>query len=91
MKPCKRCLIDAISEKELFASIRARIDDLPESERAPEPIYAERLSICQSCDALIGGTCMQCGCFVQLRAAKARMHCPHPKRFWSAHGVEQSQ
>lgn len=35
-----------------------------------------RLEGCKSCDELQNGTCMQCGCYVEIRAARLDMHCP---------------
>ena len=37
---------------------------------------AARLACCKACDALNAGTCMQCGCYVEMRAARLDMHCP---------------
>ena len=40
-------------------------------------VYEERLKKCSACDRLAGGlTCMECGCFVLVRAKKKRLHCP---------------
>ena len=33
-------------------------------------------------DETVACNCGKCGCFVELRAAKADMHCPHEKHFW---------
>ena len=42
----------------------------------PDAAYAARLACCKACDALNAGTCMQCGCYVEMRAARLDMHCP---------------
>lgn len=41
--------------------------------------YEKRLSICKSCDFLNAGTCLKCGCYVELRAAGKNSHCPAKK------------
>ena len=49
---------------------------LPAKKRTPDAEYAARLACCKACDALNAGTCMQCGCYVEMRAARLDMHCP---------------
>ena len=49
---------------------------LPAKKRTPDAAYAARLACCKACDALNAGTCMQCGCYVEMRAARLDMHCP---------------
>ena len=83
MKPCRRCLIDAPDGAALLEAIRARLDSLPDDQKAPQSVYENRLAACQRCDQLVGGTCRQCGCFVLLRAAKRAMGCPAPQPKWT--------
>lgn len=86
MKPfCRRCLLeDMPSEAVLMENIRDLIALLPEEQRAPEESRAARLAICRCCDQLADGTCALCGCFVELRAAKARMRCPAVPAKWTS-------
>lgn len=79
---CRKCLFEEIDRDGVYASIMELIAALPEERRTPEPEYRRRLETCQSCDFLSEGTCGMCGCFVELRAAKADMHCPHEKHLW---------
>lgn len=82
-KPCKRCLLSQMPEEgELQKLIAERIALLPEDEKAEEAVRKERLSLCQTCDKLINGTCGLCGCYVELRAAKKRMACPNVPQKW---------
>ncbi|MBN1777539.1 MAG: hypothetical protein JW811_05395 [Clostridiales bacterium] len=82
-RECRRCpdenTQDGMRLREILGE---RIRLLPEDEKASGAEYAQRLSLCESCDQLNSGTCMQCGCYVELRAAKRRMHCAHPKPKW---------
>lgn len=80
---CRKCLFENIDREGVYASIRELIAALPEERRAAEEEYRRRLSICKECEFLGEGTCGKCGCFVELRAAKADMDCPHEKRFWT--------
>ena len=84
MKPfCRRCLLeDMPAEAALMENIRDLIALLPEEQRAGDGLRAQRLSNCRECDHLADGTCALCGCFVELRAAKARMRCPHVPPKW---------
>ena len=76
MRPC-RCLAgEAPGQEELAALIRERIALIPEEERTPETEYAFRLSRCRACESLNSGTCAQCGCYVEIRAARRWQRCP---------------
>lgn len=81
-KPCRRCLLADISEEELSRAIAARIAAVPEEQRASEEEYGRRLEICKKCNMLVSGTCGKCGCYVELRAARAANRCPHEKGYW---------
>ncbi len=82
MPVCKRCLLADMDASGVYATILRRIEQMPEGQRADAETYRQRLECCRGCDALVNGLCSICGCFIELRAAKAEMHCPHPERFW---------
>lgn len=73
---CTRCLlrdmIEAGDSMEMIEKYRAAIK---EADRVTEEIYESRLSVCQDCEKLNAGTCMACGCYVELRAAAAVSRC----------------
>ena len=80
---CRRCLLeDMPDEAALAKSIRELIDLLPEEKRASADVNAQRLSICRECDQLQNGMCALCGCYVELRTAKAYMKCPFVPKKW---------
>lgn len=80
---CKRCLLSQVPDMaELAKVIRERIALLPEDEKVSEQVMGERLSVCSRCDHLNDGTCGLCGCYAELRAAKARMRCPCVPAKW---------
>ena len=82
IRPC-RCLVGEMpDEAELAKVIRERVESIPEEERTPEKEYAFRLSACRDCGSLNRGTCALCGCYVEIRAAKIRMHCPSVPACW---------
>ena len=46
---------------------------------APEYIIRSRLEICKKCDQKSGVRCLQCGCFISLKAAVSVAQCPKNK------------
>lgn len=81
-KPCTRCLLEQAGEVDLSQAIKERIAAMPQEERAALELYEKRLEKCRECDFLSAGTCLKCGCYAELRAAKRKAYCPHEKRFW---------
>ena len=77
MKECKRCLLREAAEADTFEAIRSKLDQLKPDEKADDALYNSRLEACKSCDHLISGICMKCGCYVEFRAAYRRMKCPN--------------
>lgn len=74
---CRRCLLQEMTdENDYYQSVVRYRAALPAKKRTPDAEYAARLACCKACDALNAGTCMQCGCYVEMRAARLNMHCP---------------
>ena len=67
---CRRCLLQEMTDENDYRAA------LPAKKRTPDAEYAARLACCKACDALNAGTCMQCGCYVEMRAARLDMPCP---------------
>ena len=74
---CKRCLLLESAEGGMLESIKEKIDKLPPDEICESEVYNERLKKCKSCDNLISGVCMKCGCYVEFRAAFKKQKCPN--------------
>lgn len=66
----------------IYKEIREIIDALPDHRRTDDDTYRKRLEICMMCGKLSEGTCLECGCYVELRAARKEMYCPDEKHFW---------
>ncbi len=81
-KPCTRCLLEEAGKGDIYAMVQRCIAKLPENQRTAPQEYERRLKLCGECEHISGGTCLKCGCYVQLRAAKAEAHCPLKKRAW---------
>ena len=81
-KPCTRCLLEQAGQTELARAIAERIAALPTELRTDEGLYKTRLEICSQCDSLQSGTCVKCGCYAELRAAKVNAACPNVPQRW---------
>ena len=77
--PCKKCLLSDMDTSDVKSEILGMIDKMPSSEKALPEKYDMRLDICRTCDSLNEGTCLKCGCYVELRAAKKKGSCPIKK------------
>lgn len=81
---CTRCLLrdmigaDAAIETEMQMIDRYR-DAIKLADRVAEQEYEKRLNFCRDCEKLISGTCLACGCYVELRAIAKSARCPHKK------------
>ena len=76
---CKRCLLREWNETEYREKLEKYIEGLELSVRTEEQLYEKRLLLCKACEKLIEGTCLSCGCYVELRAAVKSSHCPLEK------------
>lgn len=77
---CRLCEIyKAASDPALASQVEVLIKGIPKEEKTSDTEYARRLDICGMCDKLSGNTCLSCGCFVELRAAKSDSHCSRKK------------
>ena len=76
---CYRCLIRDLAEGDYEERIGKYLAAIAEDEKADGPLYEDRLRICKSCDKLIDGTCLVCGCYVEIRAAAKKAACPAKK------------
>ena len=77
--PCKKCLLRDIDPNKYKEEIEGYIKALSPSDRADEALYEKRLATCGACDKLLSGTCLACGCYVEIRAAGKRVACPKKK------------
>ena len=83
VKRCRQCLLrEMTGENSYYESVKFYRETLPPKKRTPDDVYETRLQACKNCENLEAGTCMQCGCYVEMRAARADMHCPAPEAKW---------
>ena len=59
--------------------ISGHIDIIKAADRSSDELYNKRLEICRECEKLNAGTCLSCGCYVEIRAAMKRSGCPNRK------------
>lgn len=80
---CRRCLLrEMTGENSYYESVKFYRETMPPKKRAPDDVYETRLQACKACGSLESGTCMQCGCYVEMRAARIDMHCPDREAKW---------
>lgn len=80
---CRQCLLrDMTDEDNFYRDVLRFCSLLSEEERTSDSEYEVRLSKCRECGSLENGTCRQCGCFVEMRAARIDMHCPREDAAW---------
>lgn len=77
---CKRCLLREYDEAAYKEKLERVLLLMKPHEKADETLYEERLKICRDCEKLLEGTCLACGCYVELRAAGKKERCPY--RHW---------
>lgn len=83
VKHCRRCLLrDMTDENDYYQSVIFYRSTMPQKKRTPDNEFEARLATCRECDSLENGTCRQCGCFVEIRAARIDMHCPAAEARW---------
>lgn len=76
---CIRCLLQDYDEEAYISKLLRVIRMMTPSEKAKEEVVRTRLAVCKECDRLEMGTCLACGCYVELRAAMAGGRCPYKK------------
>ena len=71
-----RCLLRDAFPEDYRKYVDGLLQTIPGAEKLPEDQYRRRLDACRDCDQLNNGTCMGCGCLVELRAAYKKQRCP---------------
>lgn len=79
---CGRCLLSQFDSKLFTETIAEYISAMPAYTKVSDDEYNRRLDICLNCDMLTDGICGECGCFVEVRAAKKSKSCPHCEHKW---------
>lgn len=82
---CKQCLLREMSEAD-GKHIKAYIDAIKLRDRVDVSVYEKRLALCKSCDRLLSGTCLSCGCYVEIRAYLKGGRCP--KKIWERNLIQ---
>ena len=77
-RTCTRCLLRDMIDGDM-KMIEKYKSALKHEDQADAETYESRLAWCEKCDNLNAGTCMACGCYVEIRAAMNAAHCPKKK------------
>ena len=76
LHPCRCLLRDRMDMEAERRRVKTYRSVMSEELRVEDAAYEQRLELCTECEALQNGTCMECGCFVEMRAARRDMNCP---------------
>jgi hypothetical protein len=76
---CLTCPNKGESEEAYRERLAAYLSSHPEEIKTPPAEYENRLAVCRDCGELMGATCLECGCYMKMRAAKRVMGCPDGK------------
>ena len=73
---CRKCLLKEAFPEDYEKYVASLLRRIAPQDRTDDETYQTRLAVCRQCDQLNNGTCMGCGCLVELRAAYKRETCP---------------
>ena len=79
LRTCRRCLLKEFDRQAYMEKLHRYIEGMDRGLRASDECYEKRLSICKECEKLLEGTCLACGCYVELRAAVKKNRCPYKR------------
>lgn len=68
-----------MDEEAYMEKLHRYIEMMDADVKTAQSIYENRLAVCRDCDYLEAGTCLACGCYVELRAAVKKNKCPYKK------------
>ena len=77
---CRQCEILSELPKDVTSYAKKLYDLLPKKERADEGLMQDRISVCKECERREMSTCLECGCYIEIRVMKKASRCP--KRKW---------
>jgi hypothetical protein len=75
-RKCRKCLLREDFPEDYKKYVKTVLDKLSEKEKVSSEEYHRRLKQCLLCGQLQNGTCMSCGCMVEIRAAQKSGYCP---------------
>lgn len=70
---------------EMVRGLTGMLKMIPPANRTPPPERERRLRICEACESLKDGQCVECACIVRIKVAGADQECPLKK--WVAVAV----
>ena len=73
---CRRCLLKEAFPADYEKYVAGMLEKIPAKSKAAVAIYEARIEVCRQCERLDNGTCMGCGCLVELKAAYMMETCP---------------
>ena len=85
-KFCRKCFVAEMKRQgiteETYRAMLERIEEMDPELRCSKEVYEVRITACKKCVYLVEAMCGQCGCFVEVRAAKKISRCAGTPRRW---------
>jgi hypothetical protein len=76
---CRQCdILSKLPEDVAVYAIKL-FELLPETERSDEALMEKRIAVCKECERREGSTCLECGCYIEMRVMKKPERCPVKK------------
>ena len=76
---CRQCDILSELPEDVTDYAKKLYELLPKKEKADEALMQERIAVCRDCEKREGSTCLECGCYIEIRVMKRDAHCPVKK------------
>ncbi len=73
---CKKCLLLEAGERVTYDEIMKYVATLAKETLVTKEVFEKRVNKCKSCDNLISGMCLKCGCYIEVRARLKDSECP---------------
>ncbi len=76
---CRKCLLREAFPEDYEKYVASLVRRMAPEEKAGEEQYKKRMDACRGCEKLVNGTCMACGCMVEIRGMQKDGKCPCKK------------
>lgn len=76
LRKCRKCLLREAFPEDYERYVAVIIERMKPEERAETQEFQRRMECCRQCEKLQNGTCMACGCMVEIRGMQRKGKCP---------------
>lgn len=76
LRRCRKCLLREEFPEDYEKYVAVIIKRMGPEEKTTGQEYQRRMNRCLQCEKLQNGTCMACGCMVEIRGMQRKGKCP---------------